>query len=548
MSDIPFMSHPIETRERYDTHIVNMWAQKNPFINKPVETSPLPAYPLVRNILPDPIWSEHQRTIDCYWRAWELAFDNLKNPTSENGFGADYCDTAFNGNLFLWDSAFITCFGDYGRRAFDFQKTLDNFYCKQHPDGFICREIAETDGTDAFHRFDPSSTGPNVLAWAEWNHYLKTGDVERLRRVFAPLFGFHQWLRACRTWQDGSYWSTGWGCGMDNMPRLERESHPEWVHGHMTWVDATFQAILSAKMLLNIGTVIGEEEHLAELQTEIERLTIFANKSLWNEEIHFYCDRFRNGSLSSVKHIGAFWSLLAGCVPEELLPCFLAHLDNNAEFNRLHCIPSLSADDPNYNADGDYWCGGVWAPTNYMVLKGLSSVGRKDMAHRIGLNHNQNVVHVFEQDDTPWLGAEQFKQFFRLADIQVSDRHTLWENYAPDLAAPGGHSKPGYVGWTGIPPIAVLFEDIFGLTSNAPEHRLAWDIHLLEEHGVRRYPFGCTGQLDLLCRERKLPQVAPVLTISATVPVTLDISWGGGEETIAIDREDIPITLSLSQL
>jgi len=37
-----------------------------------------------------------------------------------------------------------------GSRAFDFQRTLDNLYAKQHPDGFICREIVEADGSDLF--------------------------------------------------------------------------------------------------------------------------------------------------------------------------------------------------------------------------------------------------------------------------------------------------------------------------------------------------------------------------------------------------------------
>jgi len=155
------------------------------------QVEPLPLFPRVQAVLPEPVWPARPPVIDCYWRAWELAFGNLQQPTPANGFVANYCDTAFNGNLFLWDSAFVTFFGVYGRRAFDFQATLDNFYAKQHPDGFICRELCEDDGADTFHRFDPSSTGPNVLPWAEWNHYRHTGDSQRLERVFRccwPIF------------------------------------------------------------------------------------------------------------------------------------------------------------------------------------------------------------------------------------------------------------------------------------------------------------------------------------------------------------------------
>ncbi len=509
MTDSPFLSHPSPVTERYDTHVANSWVGENRFISSLPESSELPSYAQVRGILPDPFWSDHQSAIDCYWRAWELAFSNLNMPSEKNGFIANYCDTAFNGNLFMWDSAFITCFGVYGRRGFDFQKTLDNFYRKQHADGFICREIAEDDGQDCFHRFDPSSTGPNVLAWAEWNCYLQTGDRSRLEMVFPALVAYHQWLRTYRTWPDGSYWSTGWGCGMDNLPRLKGNEHISYSHGHMTWVDATLQAILSAKTLLQMAAVLGREAEAADLAAEAESLSDYANKSLWNEQLDFYCDRFSNGELSPHKLLAAYWALLAECVPESRLAAFVAHLENPAEFNRLHRIPALSADDPDFGGMGNYWCGGVWPPTNYMTLKGLGNVGYEDLAHQIGLNHVENVVKVFESDNTPWTGAEQFRQFFHLPDLVVEDKHTLWENYAPDFIQPGGHSKPGYVGWTGLPPIAVLFEDVFGLTPDAPRNRLTWNVRLLGEHGVHRYPFGQSGVLDLKCSPRESPNERP---------------------------------------
>ncbi len=299
-----------------------------------------------REVLPDPFWAGHASTIACYWRAWELAFNNLKQPSAENGFAANFIDTAFNGNLFMWDSCFITCFGVYGRRVFDFQRTLDTFYRKQHPDGFICREITETDGGDCFTRFDPSSTGPNVMAWAEWNYFKKSGDLKRLEMIFPPLVAYHDWTRKYRTWQDGSYWSTGWGMGMDNLPRLKANENAAWDNGHLSWVDATFQAALSAKILLQMADLLRRPAEVEFLSKELERLSSYCNTYLWDEQNNYYYDRFADGELSRVKHIGAYWALLAGCVPEDRLPAFVAHLENPAEFKRVHRIPALSADDP----------------------------------------------------------------------------------------------------------------------------------------------------------------------------------------------------------
>jgi len=534
--DSPFLQNPRILADCYNTHIANPWVKENQFLSLSPRHAELPSFAQARETLPNPFWSGHAAEMACYWRAWELAFSNLKMPSSENEFVANYCDTAFNGNLFMWDSSFITFFGLYGRRAFNFQQTLDNFYRKQHLDGFICREISEADGQDCFHRFDPSSTGPNVLPWAEWNYYLKTGDVHRLEMVFPCLVAYHTWLRTYRTWQEGTYWSTGWGSGMDNLPRVKNGDHVNWGNGHMVWVDATFQAILSAKILLRMAVLLKREIEVQDLQEEIEHLTEYANQCLWNEKLNFFCDRFADGELSTVKHIGAYWALLGECTRETYAPSFVAHLENPSEFNRVHRIPALSADDPDYRSTGDYWCGGVWAPTNYMVLKGLSSIGRTDLAHEIAKNHLDNVVRVFESD-THWTGAEQFRQFFNLTHLEFDDKHTLWENYAPDSIEPGGHSKPGYVGWTGLPPIAVLLEDVFGIVPDATSKQILWHVHLLEEHGVQRYPFGLDGLLDLKCHRRNSQLERPWIEIHSNVPVTLRVIWEGGTESVNIQKD-----------
>jgi hypothetical protein len=537
MSDTPHVQSPKPNQDAYDTHVANAWVPENRFISMAPDQADLPSLSQTREILPDPFWSGHPAVSDCYWRAWELAFSNLRRPTPENGFAANFCDSAFNGNLIMWDSCFVTCFGVYGRRAFNFQRTLDTFYRKQHPDGFICREIIETDGRDSYNRFDPTSTGPNVLAWAEWNHFKKSGDRQRLETVFPPLVAYHQWTRKYRTWPDGSYWSSGWGTGMDNLPRVRKDEHINFDNGHMTWVDTTFQAVLSARILLQIATILGRQAEVKDLAEELERLIDYSNNHLWNDKSKFYFDRLPNGELLSVKHIGAYWALLAGCVPADRMPDFVAHLENPAEFNRAHRIPALSADDPNYSPTGDYWCGGIWAPTNYMVLKGLDANGQDELAHEIAINHLSNVVQVFESDDTPWLGADQFRQYFHLVDLKFDDKHTLWENYAPDVIKPGGHSKPGYVGWTGVPPIAVLLEDVFGLSPDADVNRLTWHVRLTDEHGVRRYPFGSDGVLDLKCNRRISQDDRPSIEIHSNVPLTLEVIWKGGMDIVNIEKE-----------
>lgn len=488
-------------------YVSNEYVSKNPYLNMKAEDAPLPAYEEAKNRLPRPVWQGHEDVLECYDRTWEIAFKNLRKPNAASGFVSNFIDTAFNGYLFMWDSSFIVMFGRYGSSVFNFQKTLDNFYSHQHKDGFICREICENEPGEQFQRDDPASTGPNIMPWCEWEYYQLTGDKDRLSKVFYPLLAYHKWLKLNRTWRDGSYWSCGLACGMDNQPRVEKGYSEYASHGHSVWVDACIQMVISGKVLIEMGKILGHEEDTEWLVEEVESLTDLINQKLWSEKDAFYFDMWRSG-LSGVKSIGAYWSLLADIVPPERLPRFIAHLEDSKEFNRPHRIPTLSADHPEYNENGCYWKGSVWAPTNYMMLKGLERVGYHKLAHEIGCNTLENVVDVFKSTGT------------------------VWENYSPEHKRQGTPAKSDFVGWTGLIPIAVLIEYVLGITSDAKNREMIWRINLTEEHGIERYPFeGKT--VDLMCKARADKSEEPQVTVRCDAPVNVRIIWEGGEKTLS---------------
>lgn len=209
----PSMAHYLDVH--HDIPVV----QENVFKTRPQDMSPPPPLESVRHLLPRPFWdSAHgELSVRAYWKVFELLWRNLKAASPQNNFAGPYADAAFNSCLFMWDAVFMSPFWRYAHRAFAFQRTLDTFYRKQHADGFISREIREHDGTEQFHRNDAPSTGPNVLAWSEFCHYETFGDKARLAAVFPPLLGYHQWMRTHRSWPDGSYFSCGLACGMDNQ-------------------------------------------------------------------------------------------------------------------------------------------------------------------------------------------------------------------------------------------------------------------------------------------------------------------------------------------
>lgn len=485
--------------------------EENIFIGAEPEDTELPDFGSVRSSLPQPIWTNHNDYIDCYWKAWEIAFSNLRKPKKGTGFVANYIDAAFNGCIFMWDSAFMLMFGKYADRIFKFQKTLDNFYSHQHVDGFICRQIEEDSGCDIFARHDPSSTGPEVLAWCEWDYFLNFGDKERLARVYPCLVAYHQWMQEHFTWRDGTYFSSGYGCGMDNCPRLDEKYHVCYSHGHMVWVDACMQELNACNILIKMSEILGRNEFIPELTAERDRLFKVINEKLWDEKTKFYYDLKDDDTFNGVKHIGAFWSLLARCVPEDRKDDFIAHLDNENEFKTIHRVPTLSRDHEEYNPAGGYWCGSVWSPTNYMVLKGLDEYGRYGLSHEIAVSHLDAVVSVFK------------------------NRGTVFENYAPELVdgilEKGSSSMPDFVGWTGLSPISILFEYVFGIKPDAAQNKITWHINLLEKHGIEKYPFGTEGELTLICEARSSESEKPQVTIKSNIPVEVEIIWNKGENS-----------------
>ncbi len=103
---------------------------------------------------------------------------------------------------------------------------------------------------------------------------------------------------------------------------------------------------------------------------------------------------------------------------------------------------------------------------------------------------------------------------------------------------PCNPAKPDFVGWTGLAPISVLFEYVFGIHPDAMKHTVEWHVHLVEEHGVKQYPLG-DATVDLICHGRASADEAPVITLHADKPVTLAVVWNG-KRTVYEGVTEIP--------
>ena len=513
------------------------------FTKRTYDPSPLPKFEELKDELPSPIYDDNPLWVKTYWKAWELAFHNFREPAPQSGFVSQFIDAAFNQNIFLWDSCFMTMFCNYAYPLVPGISTLDNFYAKQHEDGEICREIVRATGVDfgawvnredspLFSRWgwpglnenlvqtrkspvtykDRTPPTPNprltldaldhpILAWAEMEHYRITGDNRRLPEVWEPLTHYYESLQKYLKQGNGLY-ITDWA-SMDNSPRNV------YLKSGGMGIDISSEMVLFARQLATIAQTLGKSDEARQYSAQADDLAEIVNKSMWDNQRKFYFDLTVDGKPAPVMTIAAYWTLLANVASPAQAAALVAELKNQNTFGRTNPVPTLAADQEGYEAGGGYWRGSVWAPTETMVIRGLENLGYDDLAREIALKHLDLVASVYQK-----IG-------------------TIWENYSPDAVQQGKPAKADFVGWSGIAPIMYLLECAIGLKADAPHNRLNWQLQPGGRRGCERFRFN--GHIVSLVAEPQPGQSKRErITIQSDGPFDLRVRFLGVERQFSV--------------
>lgn len=463
------------------------------YFNKSVYTpSNIPDFSGSRDRLPQPVLPARQDYLKLYWKAWELAFTHFKRPPAGSPFVSDFIDEAFAPQIFQWDTVFMIEFARYAHHLFPSIRSFDNFYVRQWEDGFIHREIRESDGFEFWFEGSLHAVNPPLFAWSELEYQKLNGRSGRIKDVFPVLVKYAEWLEKNRKKQGtahGLYWNTGLGSGMDNTPR-----------SGSGWVDMSAQMVLMYDALSAMASVLNLQQDRQAFRAKADSISGVINQLMWNEKDRIYYDLDDAGQQVKVKTIAGFWPMLAGVASDHQVEKMLDELRNPQTFWRPIPFPSLAQNHPAYEADGKYWLGSVWAPTNVMVLKGLDRypqvrATREFAAHAAGA-YLDGMVKVFESTGT------------------------IWENYSAEQVTRGGWSKPDFVGWSGCGPIQLLIENVIGIKPDALNRTVTWTLTRIDEHGVNAIPFG-EGSLSLVADRRVSVTAMPVVRVEATEPFTL---------------------------
>jgi len=481
--------------------------------------------------MPQPFVAGHPEYAELHQFAWRLAVRHIRETN-----GIRHMDTAWDparNYQWVWDLSFVGLFCRYAADLVPALGAYDRFYQLQRNDGYISMTYDFTTGEEPW----PNRINPPLFAWAEWEYYRTSGDASRLARSVVHIERLMQWIdtnrrapfRRCRKFlmdkipdvKDPDelllYWFEDCGSsGMDDSPRTPRCAE---AGRHFAWVDLCAQMVLSFRCLAAMHGALGNHDRAVAWSARAGQLTVQINQEMWCERTRFYHDKSFPVNFVGHKTAASFWTILAGICTGDRLTSMVGHLLDPREFNRPLPVPTLSADDANYTPEGVYWLGGVWAPTNYMITRGLMQAGQGDVAHTIAVRYLDGLWETYSSVEP----------------------HTLWESYSPERPEPGlaaytrNRVKPDFVGWTGIGPIAMLIENVLGIDLDAPARRVTWDIRLTDEHGIRQFPVAPGKRAELICRARSSADQPARVQVLSDAPFELVVRCAGRVRSMQVE-------------
>jgi glycogen debranching enzyme len=348
----------------------------------------------------------------------------------------------------LWDSCFHSII--LAKTDPDAAKAeLKALLSRQYPDGLIPHIIFWTPKITrpygvAWKNNISSITQPPMIAYAAWEIYQQTKDVEFLKEIFPKMLLFYRYLIEQRDPHDHHMVSiiNPDESGEDNSPRFDTPMHVKSnisFFGHMWlryklvaanamcnfdvgtcmtnqfWVkDIPFNTILvkNLEVLAKIAGVLGDEK-TAEyalrhqlLLKESMRTNLFRDGVYWPAS-------GPDHTILKVATWAHFVPLFAGLyTKEEAEEVIKNHFNNEKTFKSKYGIRTVSKQEPSYRSNA-FWRGPIWFAPHWFIYKGLMDYGFIEEAKWIrdtskGLIDKNGFREYFDGETGKAYGARNF--------------------------------------------------------------------------------------------------------------------------------------------
>jgi putative isomerase len=235
-------------------------------------------------------------------------------------------------------------------------------------------------------------TKPPLAAWAVWQVYEQTKDVNFVMQMYPDLVKYHQWWYKYRDHDgnglceygstDGSKDAAAWESGMDNAVRFDsalivKNSDLAWSLNQES-IDLNVylyaEKIFLSKLALPLGKIKESEQWLQES----DELFSMIRKNFYSKKKQYYFDKkLGSKKLLDVEGPEGWLPLWAGLAKDKQAEKMLNIIMDEKKFNTFVPLPTLAADHPQFDPEKGYWRGPVWLDQFYFCTEGLKVYGYK---------------------------------------------------------------------------------------------------------------------------------------------------------------------------
>ena len=228
---------------------------------------------------------------------------------------------------------------------------------------------------------------------------------------------------------------------------------------------------INASYMSALGDILNDKELSFIYKKMYFSIKTRINSLMWDNDTGFYYDLDKDGNKLSVKSIAAYWTMLAEVPNADKADRLVEHLNDPNSFGTEHPFPTLSADDPHFSEDGMGYCGSVMPAFNFMVIKGLEKYGQYELARECAIRHLYFVLET-------------------LMPNEKNEPGDLYEAYLPNkegratCESDPKFARSRYVLTAGLSTIALMIENVIGLSISLPRKTVDWIIPNLEIMGI----------------------------------------------------------------
>ena len=393
-----------------------------------------------------------QDFVDIYNKTWSWVSSFWLNPSNgeqdtDNGLFVYPQDNKYI--LSQFESIFSTFFLVYSNRNFDACKNIDYFYARQEENGAIRWKYDAVTNKPELDSANPEGVGLPLFAFAEFNLYHKSANKRRIKEVMPALQKYMDWLDANFKQENGLYAVPYCASTMTNSPR----------DGAFYPVDFNACMAVNASYMSALGDILNDKDLSFQYRKMYFSIKTRINSLMWDNDTGFYYDLDKDENKLSVKTVAAYWTMLA-------------EIPNADKADRLvEHFPCLSADDPHFSEEGNGYCGSVMPAFNFMIIKGLERYGQLELARECAIRHLYFVLETLMPNEENVPGD-------------------LYEAYRPNKEGKAtcesdpAFARPRYLLTAALSTIALMIENVIGLSISLPRKTVDWIIPNLEIMGI----------------------------------------------------------------